>query len=124
MFLERGLLPRDHQHPVLLITDADFPDGRLRAPLPRQRSNCRGSNGQFQKFPTLHNGLLTRMPPLRAIIQSEDDGAALERCRVLCKNSNMRAVVSTVDTAFLSTILPRQVQFFPRRNLTPRRIQA
>jgi hypothetical protein len=60
----------------------------LRARLPRQRSNRRGSNGQLQKFPTLHDDLLTRMPQLRAIIRFRDDGVAVEECRVLCKNSN------------------------------------
>jgi hypothetical protein len=28
------------------------------------------------------------MPQLRVIIRFEDDGDALEECRVLCKNSN------------------------------------
>jgi hypothetical protein len=28
------------------------------------------------------------MPQLRAIIRFQDDGDALEECRVLCKNSN------------------------------------
>src|SRR5471032_2368762 len=112
MFLERDLLPRDHQHAVLLIADADFGDRRLRASLARQRRNCRGCNGQFQKFPTLHRGLLAGMPQLRAIIQSRDDGAAAEKCRVLCKNSNMRAVLSAIGIAFLSTIPAEAASFF------------
>jgi hypothetical protein len=52
------------------------------------------------------------MPQLHAIIQSRDDGVASEKCRVLCKNSNMRAVVSAIGTAFLSMIPAGQVQFF------------
>jgi hypothetical protein len=52
------------------------------------------------------------MPQLRAIIQSRDDGAAAEKCRVLCKNSNMRAVRSAIDTAFLSTILTKAGSIF------------
>jgi hypothetical protein len=53
------------------------------------------------------------MPQLRAIIQSGDDGAASETCRVLCKNSNMRAVVSVIGTAFLSMIPAGAGSIFP-----------
>jgi hypothetical protein len=53
------------------------------------------------------------MPQLHAIIQSRDDGAASEKCRVLRKNSNMRAVVSAIGTAFLSMILTEAGSIFP-----------
>src|SRR6202011_3333139 len=62
MRLQRGLLPRDHQHAVLLIADADFPDIWLRAHTLRQRGDRSGSNRQFQKFPTLHHDLLMGIP--------------------------------------------------------------
>ena len=52
------LLPRDHQHAVLLVADADFPDIRLRARLTRQRGHNSGSKGQLQKFAALHHILL------------------------------------------------------------------
>jgi hypothetical protein len=57
------------------------------------------------------------MPQLRAIIQSGDDGAASETCRVLCKNSNARAVVSAIGTAFISTPLPEAGSIFPLQNV-------
>jgi hypothetical protein len=85
----------------------------LRARLPRQRRNCHGCNGQLQKFPALHRGLLARMPQLRAIIHLMDDGDASEQCRVPRKNSNMRAVVSGLGTAFLSMILTEADSIFP-----------
>jgi hypothetical protein len=50
------------------------------------------------------------MPQLGAI-PCQDDGDGLEKCRVLGKNSNMRAVVSGIDTGFLSAMLPKKVQF-------------
>jgi hypothetical protein len=53
------------------------------------------------------------MPQLRAIIQSRNDGVASEKCRVLCKNSNMRAVVSVIGTAFLSMIPAGAGSIFP-----------
>jgi hypothetical protein len=63
-------------HFTAMPWDANFPDRRLRARLPRQRSNRRGSYGQLQKFPTLHGDLLTTMPQLRAITRFQDDGIA------------------------------------------------
>jgi hypothetical protein len=60
------------------------------------------------------------MPQLGASIQCQEDGVALEKCRVLRKNSNMRAVASMSDTAFLSTRLPNQVQFSSQQNVTAR----
>jgi hypothetical protein len=53
------------------------------------------------------------MPQLRAIIHFMDDGGASEQCRVLCKNSNMRAVVSVIGTAFLSMIPAGAASIFP-----------
>jgi hypothetical protein len=55
------------------------------------------------------------MPQLRAIIHFRDDGGASEQCRVLCKNSNMRAVVPVIGTAFISMIPAGEVQFFLHR---------
>jgi UDP-N-acetylglucosamine pyrophosphorylase len=53
------------------------------------------------------------MPQLCAIIQSRNDGAASEQSRVLCKNSNMRPVVSVIGTAFLSMIPAGAGSIFP-----------
>jgi hypothetical protein len=60
------------------------------------------------------------MPQLGASIRCQEDGVALEKCRVLRKNSNMPAVASISDTAFLSTRLPNQVQFSSQQNVTAR----
>jgi cytidylate kinase len=59
MLLQRGLLPRDHQHAVLLVADADFLDASLR---PRLTRKCcdRSTKRKFQEFTTLHSDLLTR----------------------------------------------------------------
>jgi len=54
MLLQRGPPPRDHQHAVLLIADADFPDVGLRPRRPRYRSARRGCRRQLQEFTTLH----------------------------------------------------------------------
>jgi hypothetical protein len=42
------------------------------------------------------------MPQLRAIIQFQDDGDALEECRVLCKNSNDDTVERAWGGAFIA----------------------
>jgi hypothetical protein len=42
------------------------------------------------------------MPQLRAIIRLWDDGVALEKCRVLCKNSND----NTAQRAWAMCLLP------------------
>ena len=88
MFLQRGLLPRDHQNAVLLVADADFPGIRLRPNLARQRGNGCGSQGQFQKFATLHHILLNDHGEVHPIIRRQEDGVARQACRVLCKNNN------------------------------------
>jgi hypothetical protein len=52
------------------------------------------------------------MPRLCAIIRCQDDGAARDKCRVLCKNSDIRAVASAADAVFVSTIGLSAAQFF------------
>src|SRR6185436_16667009 len=52
--LKHPLLPRNHQHAGLLVTNPDFLDSRLRLRARRQRGNG-ASNRQSEKLPTLHS---------------------------------------------------------------------
>ena len=88
--LKHGLLPRDHQHAGLLVTDPDFLDGCLRTHLPRQRRRRRCAKRQFKELTTLHHNLLNDRPVVRCDAGDDDD--APNMCRVLCKNSNDRTV--------------------------------
>jgi hypothetical protein len=46
--------------------------------------------------------LLKRTSQLNAIIQSQDDGVAPEKCRVLCKNSNDRTAQQARGDGFIA----------------------
>lgn len=55
--------------------------------------------------------LLTNVPRLRAIIRSQDDGAALRECRVLPENSNDNAAQRRCGDAFIASIQVMKAHF-------------
>jgi hypothetical protein len=65
MIFQDRLLPRDNQHAVLLVADADFPDAGLRPRLTRNCCDRSASKRKFQEFTTLHSDLLTTSATVR-----------------------------------------------------------
>ncbi len=106
---QRGLLPRDHQHAVLLIADADFLDASLRARLTRKCSDRRASERKLQEFTASHSNL---QQPWRSA-RSRDIGmmVLLEisvECPAKIAMSALRRRAKAVDL-LQDRVLPRRI---------------